>query len=455
MAVVLSGLDALVAERRRAFAARNPESARLHDEARRVLPGGHTRTILSHEPFPLTFVRGDGAVLVDADGHEYVDLLGDYTAGLFGHGERRVLDAVHAAMRELSSAGAVHLDEQRLAGLMCERFELDRVRFTNSGTEANLFAITTARMHTGREAILVFHGGYHGGVLFFSSGGAPWNAPYPFVVAPFNDLDGTEALIEQHADDLAAVLVEPMLGSGGCVPAEPAFLERTFAAARAAGAVCIADEVMTSRHGRSGLATLLGVEPDLRTFGKYIGGGFSFGAFGGRAELMDQFDTSRPGAIPHAGTFNNNVATMAAGCVVLGELYTAEVAEAHTARGDRFRRDVAAVLERHPLPVTVTGYGSMLALHAESAELQELLFLGLYLRGIYTAPRGMVNLSLPLRDEQLRPRSGRSRRRWWTSTPVSPRPQRYGRSARRRAPLSETTGEPTATGGSPHLAAGP
>jgi glutamate-1-semialdehyde 2,1-aminomutase len=158
---------------------------------------------------------------------------------------------------------------------------------------------------------------------------------------------------------------------------------------------------MTSRHGRSGLAALLGVEPDLRTYGKYIGAGFSFGAFGGRAELMDQFDTSRPGAIPHAGTFNNNVATMAAGCIVLGELYTAEAAEAHTARGERFRAEVAEVLARQSLPVTVTGYGTMLALHGETPELQELLFLGLYLRGIYTAPRGMVNLSLALTDEQL------------------------------------------------------
>jgi glutamate-1-semialdehyde 2,1-aminomutase len=197
------------------------------------------------------------------------------------------------------------------------------------------------------------------------------------------------------------VLVEPMLGSGGCIPAEPEFLRGVFDAARSAGVVCIADEVMTSRHGGSGLAALLGVDPDVQTYGKYIGGGFSFGAFGGRAELLDQFDTTRPGSIPHAGTFNNNVATMAAGCVVLGELYTADVAEAHTARGERFRAEVAEVLARHPVPVGVTGYGSMLALHADSPELQEIVFLGLYVRGIYTAPRGMINLSLPLTDEQL------------------------------------------------------
>jgi glutamate-1-semialdehyde 2,1-aminomutase len=407
-------LASLVAAKRAAFAARNPESARLHDEARRFLPGGHTRTILAHEPFALTFVRGEGAVLTDADGHEYVDLLGDYTAGLLGHGERRVLDAVDRALLELASVGGVHPREAELAGLMCERFGLDRVRFTNSGTEANLMAITAARQFTGRSKVLVFHGGYHGGVLFFSDGIAPWNAPYEFVVAPYNDLAATSALIDEHADGLAAVLVEPMLGSGGCIPAAPEFLRGLFAAARSAGAACIADEVMTSRHGPCGLASLLGAPPDIRTFGKYIGGGFSFGAFGGAADLLDQFDGARPGSIPHAGTFNNNVATMAAGCIVLGELYTADAAEAHTARGERFRGDVADVIGRHGLPVSVSGYGSMLALHAlpaapsdgaESARrdpaLQELLFLGLFERGIYAAPRGMVNLSLPLTDAQL------------------------------------------------------
>jgi glutamate-1-semialdehyde 2,1-aminomutase len=398
VSTVAADLAALVDEERRAFAERNPESRRLHEEARRFLPGGQTRTILAHQPFPLTFVRGRGAVLTDADGHEYVDLLGDYTAGLFGHGERRVLDAVHAAMGELASVGGVHRHEAELARLMCERFGLDRVRFTNSGTEATLFAVTAARAFTGREKVLVFRGAYHGGVFFFANGDAAWNAPYPFSVGSYNDLDATLALVD---DELAAVLVEPMLGSGGCIPARPEFLAGLFDAAREAGAVCIADEVMTSRHGRSGLAALLGVEPDLRTFGKYIGGGFSFGAFGGRAEVLDQFDPARPDAIPHAGTFNNNVATMAAGCVVLGELYTADVAEAHTARGERFRAQVEEVLARHSAPVSVTGYGSMLALHAPDAALQELLFLGLYRRGVYTAPRGMINLSLPLTDDQL------------------------------------------------------
>jgi glutamate-1-semialdehyde 2,1-aminomutase len=402
---------------RQEFADRNPQSRVAYEAARQVLPGGHTRTVLTHPPFPLTFVRGEGATLTDADGHTYVDLLGDYTAGLLGHSERRVIDAVTDALNTNVSVGGIHPAEGELARLMCARFGLDRVRFTNSGTEANLMAITTAMQATGRRTILVMHGGYHGGVLYFASGAAPWNAPYDFAVGTYNDLDATLPLVEHHAGDLAAVLVEPMLGSGGCVPSTPDFMHELFRAVRGVGAICIADEVMTSRHGRRGLVDLLGAEADLTTFGKYIGGGFSFGAFGGRAELMDQYDTGDPTrtrVISHAGTFNNNVATMTAGTVVLRDVFTADLAEAHTARGDGFRADVARVLAQHDLPVSVSGFGSMMSLHARReapttpAEamdrdhaLQELLYHGLLERGVYTAFRGMVNVGLAHTDDQL------------------------------------------------------
>lgn len=409
-------LTAALDRARQDFTDRNPASRAAFDRARTVLPGGHTRTVLTHAPFPLTFVAGEGATLTDADGHTYIDLLGDYTAGLLGHSERRVLDAVTDALRTNASVGGIHPAEEGLATLMCERFALDRVRFTNSGTEANLMAITTALRATRRHKVLVFEGGYHGGVLYFASGPAPWNAPYDFVVGTYDDIDHTRAFIAQHADDLAAVLVEPMLGSGGCIPTRPEFLAATFAAAREVGAVCIADEVMTSRHGPRGMTHLYGSPADIVTFGKYIGGGFSFGAFGGRADLLDQYDTSqgatRPATISHAGTFNNNLATMHAGTVVLGTVYTADVAVAHTARGDDFRANVAATLTRHPM--SVSGFGSMMSLHAtphapttvadvarRDHDLQELVFLGLLARGIYTAPRGMMNLGLAHTDDQL------------------------------------------------------
>jgi glutamate-1-semialdehyde 2,1-aminomutase len=411
-------LTARLDRARQDFADRNPASHSAYDNARQFLPGGHTRTVLTHPPFPLTFVAGEGATLTDADGHTYIDLLGDYTAGLLGHSERRVIDQVKAALDTNVSVGGIHPAEADLARLMCERFGLDRVRFTNSGTEANLMAITTALQFTRRSKLMVMLGGYHGGVLYFASGPAPWNAPYDFVIAPYNDLAGTLALIEQHADDLAAVVMEPMLGSGGCIPAIPAFVQGVFAAARAVGAVCIADEVMTSRHGRCGMVDMLGAQADITTYGKYIGGGFSFGAFGGRADLLDQYDTSpeagRTSVISHAGTFNNNIATMNAGVAVLGSVYTADIAEAHFARGEEFRRNVAAVLARSPLPVSVSGFGSMMSLHAlpeaptqlrqmaeRDAVLQELVFLGLLQRGVHIAHRGMMNVGLAHTDDQL------------------------------------------------------
>ena len=403
----------VVERMRRDTADRNPASRAQHERARAVLPGGTTRTILHHAPFPLTFVSGEGGTLRDADGHSYVDLVGDYTAGLLGHSEKRVHAAVAEALATNTSVGGVHPAEIRFAELVCNRFGHQRVRFTNSGTEANLMAITLSRIVTGRSMIMVMHGGYHGGVFYYSHGNAPWNAPFPTIVGPYNDLEGCEELINEYAPELAAVIVEPMLGSG-CVPADARFLSGLANATQQAGAILIADEVMTSRHGPRGLADLLGVRPDIATYGKYFAGGFSFGAFAGRADLLDHFDASKADSIPHAGTFNNNIATMSAGCVVLSELFTSDTAISLTARGEDLRARIDDVLHQHKLPLTVTGFGSMNAVHAlphrpqngtdlleRDPVLQEALFLALLQRGVYTAPRGSLNLGLAVTDWDL------------------------------------------------------
>jgi glutamate-1-semialdehyde 2,1-aminomutase len=398
---------------RRDTADRNPVSREQHERACAVLPGGTTRTILHHAPFPLTFVKGHAGTLTDADGHDYIDLVGDYTAGLLGHSEKRVHAAVADALATNTSVGGVHPAEVRFAELVSQRFGHQRVRFTNSGTEANLFAITLCRIVTDRPAIMVMHGGYHGGVFYYSHGNAPWNAPFPTIIAPYNDLQGCEQLLAQHGRDIAAVVVEPMLGAG-CVPADARFLSGLANATRQAGAIFITDEVMTSRHGPRGMADLLGVRPDIATFGKYLAGGFSFGAFAGRADLLDRLDASRPDAIPHAGTFNNNIATMSAGCVVLGELFTSDTAVKLTARGDELRARIDDVLHQHKLPLSVTGFGSMNAIHASAQRpingsdlehkddaLQEALFLALLQRGVFSAPRGSLNLALAVTDADL------------------------------------------------------
>jgi glutamate-1-semialdehyde 2,1-aminomutase len=403
----------VVERMRRDTADRNPASRAEHERARAVLPGGSTRTILHHAPFPLTFVSGEGGNLTDADGHTYVDLVGDYTAGLLGHSEKRVHAAVAEALAINTSVGGVHPAEIRFAELVCNRFGHQRVRFTNSGTEANLMAITLSRVVTGRSMIMVMFGGYHGGVFYYSHGNAPWNAPFPTVVAPYNDLEGCEELINEYALDLAAVIVEPMLGSG-CVPADARFLSGLANATQQVGAILITDEVMTSRHGPRGLADLLGVRPDIATYGKYFAGGFSIGAFAGRADLLDHFDATKPDSIPHAGTFNNNVATMSAGCVVLSELFTSDTAITLTARGEDLRARIDDVLHQHKLPLTITGFGSMNAVHAlphrpqngtdlldRDLVLQEALFLALLHRGVYTAPRGSLNLGLAITEWDL------------------------------------------------------
>jgi glutamate-1-semialdehyde 2,1-aminomutase len=404
-----------VTEARERYAASRPQTAALHDRARAYLPGGNTRSVLYHPPFPLRIARAWDASMADVDGHEYTDLLGEYSAGLYGHSNPIVIDAMIAALREGVSRGAPTRYEVDLAEAVCSRFaSIERVRFTNSGTEANLMALSAARAFTGRDRVLVFRGGYHGGLLSFVHGQSPVNAPYDVLVGEYNDAAGAQALVSEHGDTLACVLVEPMLGSGGCLPGDPGFLSALRHATAGVGALLIFDEVMTSRTGAAGLQGRLGITPDMTTLGKYIGGGSSFGAFGGRADVMALFDPSRDGALPHAGTFNNNVASMAAGYAGLTKVYPPEIAERHSARGDALRAELSRLFRDTGAPFQATGVGSLLAVHSTAVPLRaprdlrqsdprllELLFLDLLEAGYYMAPRGYMALSLALSDEQL------------------------------------------------------
>jgi len=327
-----------------------------------------------------------------------------------------ILAAVRRALDGGLSLSGHTMVEGPFARAVSARFpSMELLRFTNSGTEANLLALATAVLHTGRRRILVFDGGYHGSVLSFHhslhTGGEPLNVPHDFVVGVYNDRDGAAALIRRHAADLAAVLVEPMLGSGGCIPGDPEFLATLRAEATAAGALLIFDEVMTSRLSPGGRQEPLGIRPDLTTIGKYIGGGMSFGAFGGRRAVMERFDPTRAGAVAHAGTFNNNVLTMTAGLTAITEVYTADAARALNARGDLLRERLSGLAAGRP--VWVTGIGSMMTVHftpapprtaaeadAADPQLRELLFFDLLERGIHVARRGMVALSLPVGDAE-------------------------------------------------------
>lgn len=406
-------LDAVLAEAREAYVAANPASLARHVESAAVMPGGNTRTVLHYDPFPLGIARGEGCHLWSLEGRRYVDFLGEYTAGLFGHSHPVIMAAVQRALADGINLGGHTVAEARFARAVCDRFGLERVRFTNSGTEANLMALATACAVTGRRRVLAMQGGYHGGVLTFAGGGSPINAPFDVVLTPYNGVDEAAELIERHGADLAAIILEPMLGGGGCIPATPEFLRALREGAARVGALLILDEVMTSRLAPGGLQSVRGVRPDLTTLGKYVGGGMSFGAFGGRAEIMDRFDPRRPDALPHAGTFNNNVLTMQAGLAALTEVYTPEAAAALNTRGEALRARLNALCRDAEARMQFTGIGSMMTVHFTDApirspadaargdqKLKELFFFDMLAAGVWIARRGMINLSLPIGDAE-------------------------------------------------------
>jgi glutamate-1-semialdehyde 2,1-aminomutase len=407
-------IDQALADAHRRFTEANPASRAQFEAQVRYLPGANTRSVLFYAPFPLTIARGEGAALWDADGHRYADFIAEYTAGVYGHSAPEIRDAVIEAMHGGINLTGHNMLEGRLAQCICERFpQIEQLRFTNSGTEANLMALTAALHFTGRRRIVVFSGGYHGGVLGFGDKPLPTTVPFDFLVLPYNDTVRAQAEIARHGAEIAAVLVEPMQGAAGCIPGQPGFLQALRAAASDAGALLVFDEVMTSRLGPQGLAAQLGIRADLTTLGKYIGGGMSFGAFGGRADVMAQFDP-RSGTLAHSGTFNNNVMTMAAGHAGLTKLFTPEAAGALAARGEAMRARLDALCAEAGVAMQFTGVGSLMNAHfvrgevrrvadlaGVDARLRQLLFFHLLAEGIYTSPRGFVVLSLPLADAEI------------------------------------------------------
>ena len=391
------------------YVAKRPKTAEMHTRARAVMPGGNTRTVLFSQPFPIRVAKAEGCHLTDIDGHSYVDFVGEYSAGIYGHSHPRIVHAVQQAMAGGLNIGAQHAQEVAFAEAVTSRFALERVRFTNSGTEANMMALAAARNHAGKPAIMPMQGGYHGGTLYFSHGASPVNAPFDCVMGHYNEVARTRDLIARNADKLAAVILEPMLGGGGCIPATLEFLQMLREECTHRGIVLIFDEVMTSRLHPGGLAAKLGVTPDLKTLGKYIGGGMSFGAFGGKATIMDQFDPSRPNALPHAGTFNNNTLTMLAGHVGITEVFTPDACVALNQRGEALKTRLNTLFMKHQARMQVTGMGSLLTLHPLAGEitsaddaakadsrLKRLIYFHLLDDGIYVAERGFMALSLIL-----------------------------------------------------------
>ena len=411
----MDALKRAIEDLRARYVAANPLSMAADRDAEKYLPGGNTRTVLHFDPFPLTMVAGEGAELTDLDGHRYVDFVGEYSAGLFGHSEEAIKSAVRQALDGGVAMGAPTAHERQLAELLCTRFPgIDQVRFCNSGTEANIWALTTARLLTGRKKILVFRGAYHGGVIKFPHGHSALNIPFDFVLADYNDSKGTEALIGEVGGELAAVIVEPILGAGGNIPGSRAFMEMLRRVTREVGTLLIFDEVKTARIGPGGCHGILGYQPDLTTLGKFIGGGHPIGAFGGSVEVMKHYNPKLPGRWNHAGTFNNDVFSMAAGCAAMGKIFTPERAQEFFDWSESFRTSLNDLFSACDVPMYANGMGSIIAIHfsdrptrkpsditAGCQAMRPLLHMEMLLEGILICSRGDFFLSLPMTDEHL------------------------------------------------------
>ena len=377
------------------YPARFPASAELMRRAAEVMPGGNTRTTAHYAPFPLAVERADGPFLWDLDGNRLIDLLVNYTSLVHGHRFPPVLRAVEAALERGSAWPAASGPQVELAAALCDRVaSIERVRFCNSGTEAGLLAVRIARRATGRRLLLKATEGYHGSYDDLDAGPETLHAAY-------GDVDGFTHEIAERGDELAAVVLEPVLASGGVIQPPPGFLDSVASAARSAGALFVLDEVVTLRLGVGGAQAAAGVTPDLTMMGKLIGGGFPVGAVGGRAELMAHLDPRRPDALQHSGTFNGNLVTCAAGAAAV-EALTAEAIDRMGEQGARLAAALTESAQRRGLPVTVTQCGSLLNLHADDGTLSALHLLALA-NGLFIAPRGMIALStvidVPLLDE--------------------------------------------------------
>lgn len=375
---------------------RTPRSGQYFREASAYLPGGDSRSTLFYSPYPAVFVRGEGCRLTDLDGNELLDFTGNHSALPLGYGRPQVLAAAERQLALGTAFPGPTEPQLRLARLLHERVRsMELVRFTSSGTEASLNAIRAARGFTGRRRIARAEGSYHGSL-------DETMGPHPdTVVFPFNRTEEAAALIETHAGELAAVLIEPVQGSAGMLPATAEFLRRLREVTARHGIVLVFDEVVSFRLAWGGAQEHFEIVPDLTVLGKLIGGGFPLGAFGGRAEIMEQFDPSngRP-AIPHPGSLNANPMSLAAGAATLELLTRDEIARINQL-GAELRTRLGGTLAETGLEARITGCGSLFAIHPADPGHRLRLFLGLYNEGVLIDPRGVGTISTALGPAEL------------------------------------------------------
>lgn len=416
----MTARDSLRANLERAYQAKTPGSAALYGRAQTVMPGGDTRQSVFFRPYPLFLDGGNGAHVEDVDGNRYLDACNCWTAIILGHAHAAIVDAVSQQLVKGTAFNAANRHAVELAELIVERVpSVEEVRFTNSGTEATMMCVRAARAFTGRPTIVKMRGAYHGSHDDFTiaygeapSGILPSVAEH-VVEVEFNNQADIARVMEEHGHEVAAVIVEGLLGSGGMLTPENGYLGHLREETTRHGALLIMDEVISLRLARGGAQDLYGVTPDLTAIGKIIGGGFPVGAFGGRREIMEQYSPLGEHPLTHSGTFNANPISMAAGLATMRELDADAIGYVNRL-GERFAAGVRRIATEHHVPLTVTDAGSLRNLHigdrpprhaaeaaSEDKEVLRLLHLALLLDGFLIAPRGMVAFSTATTEHDL------------------------------------------------------
>ena len=359
-----------------AFEERTPKSKDLYERAERAMPFGVTSSFQAGDPYPIYLDRGQGSHVWDVDGNSYVDYHNGFGSMIVGHAHPKVREAI-----EKAAAGGTHFAATTEAGIMLaeeikRRFGVDKVRFTNSGTEATMDAVRLARAASGKEVLLKIEGSYHGhhdAVMYSviptldSSGPTerPWTVPFSrgipadtadsTKVVPFNDVSALEKMLSEEGDEIGALIMEPVMMNIGIVLPQEGYLERVRELCTKHGVILIFDEVKSGVTIAPGGATeYFGVQPDLLCLAKSIGGGTPIGAFAGKAEIMDEIKNG----VAALGTFNGNPLSMRAGLATLTEVLTDDAYAYLKSLGTRLAQGFQKVLDDHGIAAVTTDLGS-------------------------------------------------------------------------------------------------
>jgi len=412
-------------------------SAALHERARDTMPGGNTRTTVWRAPHPIYAASGKGCRIMDVDGNTYLDFINNFTSIIHGHANPVIAEAVREQL-ELGTCFAMPTESEiGLAELLCDRVpSFERIRFTNSGSEAVMMALKAARAHTGRPKIAKCEGAYHGSYDFAEVGldstpatwgnadpnsvaysaGTPQSVLDEVIVVPFNKPAEAERILRMHADELACVLVDPIPSRAGLILASQDYLDMLWQVTRDTGVLLVFDEVVCFRLGYAGAQGLMDIEPDLTKIAKIIGGGFPIGAVAGKEAVMAVFDprNGKPLA-PHGGTFNANPISMVAGTAAM-ELLTPEAFERLNELGDYARAGARKALEESGVDGQVTGDGSLLRIHMTNIPLVDYraalptdtqksaptsLVEFMHAQGILISETGVCALSTPMGEAEI------------------------------------------------------